>query len=255
MSSTIVYASSYKFWPSRIGAMVDDQAPHSSIGEVELSFHGKCLLERETIVEDHPKDFGDAQFWQFCLRDHASPRRRILVSANLHLTTHSMCRIAVRNIVIEGSPQWILGRSITRMCNILHICRHAFDSYYSGQAVSKCSSVKRLVDRVHRHVCGHPTYSDIRTRFKRNFVWTNHVQHYLVRVFSSCTCCKTLATPLVLLRFCNMCTFGAGSPKPSCVSRNPQPPTKRGRMYRTFERRHGQIRSIFILLKQASANT
>lgn len=52
--------------------------------------------------------------------------------------------------------------------------------------VKSRASVKRLLDRVHRHVCGYSTFTAIRTSLLRNEFWTNMVQHYLSRVVSSC---------------------------------------------------------------------
>lgn len=90
-------------------------------------------------------------------------------------------------------------------------------SYYNGKAMSKISSAKRLVDRVHRHIFGHATYSKIRALIIGNRVWTNQFQHYFLRVSSSCNILQSVRNT---------------TPRPSCISLNPQPPTKRSHMYR-----------------------
>lgn len=56
-------------------------------------------------------------------------------------------------------------------------------------------SVKKVVDRVHRHVCGHATFSDMRTLLIRNRLWSNEVQHYLSQTVSECVSCKASSTP------------------------------------------------------------
>lgn len=47
------------------------------------------------------------------------------------------------------------------------------------------SQVRHTVNCVHRHACGHATYSDLRTLLIRNNLWSLHVQHYLTEVVSS----------------------------------------------------------------------
>lgn len=170
-------------------------------------------------------------------------------SVVLYLVTDSSSLIAVRHIVIEGSSQWILGRNITRRCNIIHLDRHVLQlpcskseyislidfnrhshvsldrfipqntlsqvvsSYVSNptepitapdktsniitdvnrfpissehtkHSLSSWDSVKKLVDSVNRHVCGHSTFTDMRTLLLRNGLWNDGVQHYLSRVVS-----------------------------------------------------------------------
>lgn len=257
--NTVVCVLSAQPRSSRIGPLVDDGAPFSAIGEVELTFHRKRLVGGASEFLEKPGELRHCSFWQFGVGDHDSPLRRILGSVALHAITDLGKSITIRHIVIEGSSQWIFGRNITRVCNIIHLGRHALQlpcddpDYLSlidhdnhshvsldrfvpppdhnllyahvgttvtaapvldasdtpgtvdinhnslhltpSDAVSSWSSVKRLVDRIHKHVCGHASYSDVRTLLLRNRLWTNQVQHYLVQVFSSCTSCKASAAP------------------------------------------------------------
>lgn len=209
-----------------------------------MNLHKKRLVGGTVSLEDIPSELDGCIFWQFGNGEHASPRRRIIGSVVLNIVTDSMNRITIRHLVIEGSSQWILGRNITLLCNIIHLGRHAlqmpcgeseyislidFDRHShvpidrfiphnsSVDIMSECSSntgstgyfasltlestsdmetpplsspfrkpllsswdsVKSLVNRVHRHVYGHATFSDMRTLFIRNRLWTNEVQHYL----------------------------------------------------------------------------
>lgn len=65
----------------------------------------------------------------------------------------------------------------------------------SSDEIASWSSVKKLVDKVHKHVCVHATFSDIRTLLVRNLLWSDQVQRYLVRVVSQFASCKASATP------------------------------------------------------------
>ena len=55
--------------------------------------------------------------------------------------------------------------------------------------------IKRIIDRVHKHVCGHAAYSDIRTLLKRNNMLNQTVQHYLGRVIHSFHNCVQSSSP------------------------------------------------------------
>lgn len=57
------------------------------------------------------------------------------------------------------------------------------------------TDVKKIVDKVHKHVCGHSTYSDIRVLLERNKLWNEQVEKYLQSVLERCTACLTTAKP------------------------------------------------------------
>lgn len=65
----------------------------------------------------------------------------------------------------------------------------------SSSSIANWPSVGKLVDSVHRHVCGHSSYADIRMLFIRNKLWSNEVQRYLSHIVSTCTSCKASSTP------------------------------------------------------------
>eukprot|EP00178_Gracilaria_changii_P016470 TRINITY_DN4728_c0_g1_i1.p1 TRINITY_DN4728_c0_g1~~TRINITY_DN4728_c0_g1_i1.p1 ORF type:complete len:805 (-),score=91.02 TRINITY_DN4728_c0_g1_i1:529-2943(-) len=57
------------------------------------------------------------------------------------------------------------------------------------------SKVKHIVDKVHKHVCGHATYTDIKTLLQRNQLWDDTIEKYLSRTLEECTSCTTTARP------------------------------------------------------------
>lgn len=61
--------------------------------------------------------------------------------------------------------------------------------------VSSCSSVRLFVHRVQRHVCGHTTYTDIKTLLTRTDIWNEIKQHYLSAVMSEFTIFRASAIP------------------------------------------------------------
>lgn len=55
--------------------------------------------------------------------------------------------------------------------------------------------LRRIIDRVHKHVCGHASFSYMRTLLLRNKLWTPKVQSYLVEKVTECTDCRASSTP------------------------------------------------------------
>lgn len=74
-----------------------------------------------------------------------------------------------------------------------------FDNTLKGLTVSPTydnwSNIHRVVDKVHKHVCGHFTYSDMKTLPQCTNLWNDQTQNYLSNVISNCPACKASATP------------------------------------------------------------
>ena len=54
---------------------------------------------------------------------------------------------------------------------------------------------RQLVDKVHKHVCGHSSFSDIKFLLQRNGIWNDSIQDHLSSVIEKCTSCKATALP------------------------------------------------------------
>lgn len=239
------------------GPLVDDGAPFSAIGEVELNLLRSRLEYVSPSLLDKPPQLQQFDSWQFGVGEHASAARAILGSVEICVRTDSHKLVSIRHLVIAGSSNWIVGRNVTRACNIVHVGNNAIqlphsndsitmiDSDYhsyipmsallrassaSTMTVSLCSHLvnpvsirphqsqvdvaaaekhpvnrstvrfpwtdaRRVVDRVHRHVCGHASYSDMRTLLIRNGIWSQQVQSYLAQTVSECNKCVASASP------------------------------------------------------------
>lgn len=57
------------------------------------------------------------------------------------------------------------------------------------------SEIKKIVDKVHKHVCGHSTYPDIKILLDRNNLWNTETNKYLSSVLEKCSSCATTAQP------------------------------------------------------------
>ena len=47
------------------------------------------------------------------------------------------------------------------------------------------AELNKIVDKVHKHVCGHARLNDIKILLKRNSMWAGEVERYLNRVIDS----------------------------------------------------------------------
>lgn len=57
------------------------------------------------------------------------------------------------------------------------------------------SKLRCIVDHMHRHTCGHASYTEVRTLLARNGLWSEQVQSYLDSIFRPCSDCKASSTP------------------------------------------------------------
>ena len=55
--------------------------------------------------------------------------------------------------------------------------------------------VRPIVDKVHRHVCGHSNYTDIKTFLRRSNLWDCQIDKYLRSILESCDECRITALP------------------------------------------------------------
>lgn len=83
---------------------MDDGAPYSTIGNVELRllmdrFGNKCTAELEPI----PSSLAGCTHWQYGTGDHSSAPRCIIGSVLLAAKSDSGHRILIRHLVLDGS--------------------------------------------------------------------------------------------------------------------------------------------------------
>eukprot|EP00171_Calliarthron_tuberculosum_P000101 IDg101t1 len=146
--------------------------------------------------------------------------------------------VRVRHLIIQGSSQWVIGRNVTKHCNIIHIngnklqlpvkddqdenltieladhdmhcfvplftfgvCANSAEMYcatvsFASKATNRSwPELKSIIDKVHKHVCGHASYNDIRILLERNDLWNEDVRKYLQSSIDLCPCCKVCEKP------------------------------------------------------------
>lgn len=60
---------------------------------------------------------------------------------------------------------------------------------------TKCPDVRRIVDRVHLHVCSHSSYADMKQLFHRTIHWISDVSKYLTQLMLRCGSCHHTGFP------------------------------------------------------------
>lgn len=189
-----------------VGPLVDDGAPYSGLGIVELRTLATSLLpDWDGKLDPVPVQIQSRPYWQYGKGSHASSKRKILGSILLKANSDSGAPVLIRHLVLDGSSQWVIGRNFTKSCNILHMDTNVlqfrlpdqtFDtlsltedgdhsylsfqvfcsneghldgsvvdlvcSYTADSDIRPWSEVKKIIDRVHAHVCGHSSYEDMK---------------------------------------------------------------------------------------------
>eukprot|EP00171_Calliarthron_tuberculosum_P017605 IDg17605t1 len=189
-----------------------------------------------------PNNISPVSYWQYGSGQHASDSRKILGSVMLPAKTNEDTIIYICHLIIQGSSQWVIGRNVTKMCNIVHFngnyiqipypdgttgtisltdqeyhsfvpykvfcqdCSHLSSSQRSRlycataqfdqqPSARPWAELKKIVDKVHKHVCGHSSYSDIKILLQRNNLWNHEVMKYLSEQIETCGKCATTSLP------------------------------------------------------------
>ena len=105
-----------------IGPLLDDGAPYSGMGMREFrAIQPMVLPNWSGKLHKLPDTIADRPFWKYGSGAHSSEVRRILGSVYLNATTDEGVSVRIRHLIIEGSSQWVIGRNVTRYCDIVHI--------------------------------------------------------------------------------------------------------------------------------------
>lgn len=97
------------------GLLVDDGAPYSATGQIEL----KLLLDHlgsdlSKMLDPIPDILNGYTHWQYGIGKHASAPRKFFGSTSLKTYTNSGLEVNIRHLVLNGLSQWIVGKNVTR---------------------------------------------------------------------------------------------------------------------------------------------
>lgn len=65
----------------------------------------------------------------------------------------------------------------------------------SIQSARPWVELKHVIDKVHSHVCGHASFSDMKVLLQRNGLWSDEAMKYLARVIETCAGCSHTSDP------------------------------------------------------------
>ena len=106
-----------------LGPLVDDGAPYSAIGYIELQLLLNSVNDVE--IDPMPSCLENATQWQYGSGEHSSAPRKILGSYVLTLISDNGNEVRIRHLVLDGSSQWVIGKNVTGKCDILHAKQNA----------------------------------------------------------------------------------------------------------------------------------
>lgn len=147
--------------------------------------------------------------WQYGMKKHASPSRKIIGRVFISAISDIKHPIAIPQLILERSSQWLIGRNVTRRASLEHINRNSisftvkdgehyikitsdmflsyvtFETFFSktitmsvifcsnGNVLKENNSAKNkeIIDIVYQHVGGQASYTDFKLIFQINGFW------------------------------------------------------------------------------------
>lgn len=108
--------------PDFVGPLLDDGAPYSGMGLADFQVLQPLLLsDWNGELLSLPKHLQSRPYWQCGNGEHSSETRKILGLVLLSSRTDNGDTVTICHLIIEGSSQWIIGRNVTRKCNVERI--------------------------------------------------------------------------------------------------------------------------------------
>lgn len=100
------------------GPLLDDCAPYSGVGFVELSIIKQLIFPNwNGSLDKISESIADRPYWQYGIGEHSNSARKIMASLFIDVRTDGGNVINIRHLVIEGSSRWVIGRNVTKHCN------------------------------------------------------------------------------------------------------------------------------------------
>ena len=132
--ATLTSSAAKTTFSDKLGPLLNDGAPYSAIGQVELIFLADHIgISPNPTIDAVPQALGSHKHWQYGTGEHASPARRILGSIVLTVTSDQGTPFQITHLVLDGSTKWFIGRNVTRKANIEQIGRNALVFLVDGE--------------------------------------------------------------------------------------------------------------------------
>ena len=101
------------------GPLLDDRGPYSRIGENEFHLlHSQLHTNFSGSFHEQPEAIVHRPYWQYGSGSHSSQSMRIIGSVLINLLTDQVNAVRVRHFIIDRSSYWIIGRNLTKICNV-----------------------------------------------------------------------------------------------------------------------------------------
>lgn len=107
---------------SELGPLLDDGTPYSGLKNIEFErFRTRTLPNWNGVLDPLPEQIRHRAYWQNGAGNHASPALKIIGSIFIPLYSDCNNPIFDRQLVLDCSSQWVVGRNVTRKCKIENI--------------------------------------------------------------------------------------------------------------------------------------
>lgn len=106
--------------PRHNGPLLDDGAPYSAIGVVEVGLLFVLTNIDVSRLEPKTKAVSNFGWWQYGQGEHASTRGRILSSVNFTTLSDRRNQFQILHLFVQRSGQWVIGRNVTGKSDNLH---------------------------------------------------------------------------------------------------------------------------------------
>ncbi len=123
--------------------LLDDGASYSGIVIQERKLISPFLSTNwNGALEAFPQSLSGYSFWQYGTSNHATSARGMLGSIFISACLSDGSFINVRDVFIEGSSQWVVGRNVTSKCDVVHS---------NGNYLKLLNNLKIPIKNVHMH--------------------------------------------------------------------------------------------------------
>lgn len=79
------------------------------------------LPEWSGKLDPLPDAVSDRPIWQYGVGTHRSSAQRILGAVLINARCDGGTAVKIWHLIIDGSSQWVVGRNVTRKCNVIYL--------------------------------------------------------------------------------------------------------------------------------------
>lgn len=130
---------------------IDPFESYSATGKMELDLLKPCLIAQSSLLVSEPPMFCLYQCGKYGSGSHADGACWVLGSVRILACTDAESVTSKRHLVIQGSSEWLIVRSLTRRCDLRHISCPAI--HLPTLTPADCISMINFENHTHLELC------------------------------------------------------------------------------------------------------